>query len=34
MKHITSQLLQAALEIQVFFDQKNWQFTFIGGLAL
>jgi len=34
MKHIPSQLLQAALEIQEFFEQKNWQFAFIGGLAL
>ena len=34
MKHISSQLLQSALEIQDFFEQKNWQFAFIGGLAL
>ena len=34
MKQISNQLLQAALEIQGFFEQKNWLFTFIGGLAL
>jgi len=34
MTHIPSQLLPAALEIQSFFDEKNWQFAFIGGLAL
>ncbi|MCL2745111.1 MAG: nucleotidyltransferase [Planctomycetaceae bacterium] len=34
MKHISIQLLQAALEVQGFFEQKNWQFAFIGGLAL
>jgi len=34
MKNIPSQLVQAALEIQSFFEQKKWQFAFIGGLAL
>jgi len=34
MTHIPSQLLPAALEIQKFFKEKNWQFAFIGGLAL
>ena len=34
MKHISSQLLQAAFEIQEFFEGKKWQFAFIGGLAL
>ena len=34
MKPISSQLLQSALEIQDFLEQKNWQFAFIGGLAL
>ena len=27
------QLLQAALELQNFFTQNDWRFTFIGGLA-
>lgn len=26
-------LFQAALEIQAFFDRRNWPFAFIGGLA-
>ena len=34
MKQVSQSLFQAALEIQGFFEQKNWQFTFIGGLAL
>ena len=31
MKHVPNLLLQAALEIQGFFEQRNWQFAFIGG---
>ena len=27
-------LLQAALEIQQFFEEKHWQFALIGGLAI
>jgi hypothetical protein len=34
MTSVSSILLEAALEIQNFFEQKNWQFAFIGGLAL
>jgi len=34
MKYASKPLLEAALEIQDLFEENNWQFTFIGGLAL
>jgi len=34
-EHLSEALLfQAAQEIQDFFSEKDWQFAFIGGLAL
>ena len=33
MKQALNPLYQAALEIQGFFEQKNWRFAFTGGLA-
>jgi len=34
MTQISNVIFEAALEIQSFFEQKNWQFAFIGGLAI